>query len=406
MVRWLVEKRHLEVDVRAGVTGATPLMVVVTRCCVPAGVVDEAYSGGVCCRKPHALLHEPTLGPMPVLKPMAQLLVELGANPGAVDAVGNSVLAAAAAAGVDGMWAELMDPRQNILPRHPLDCCAPSQAGHILTAIVSAQDPRGVHPEAGSAALAIHSIRWLRQEYDARDWRKDWSEGINDLIAKQSASYGKPTPPEEFLTCAVVEAVTCARPASMRATLQLLLEVGCRLDHLVPGSATVDLPLVSWWVIFKHVTKHVASRVRERECSQWVPQLTIALAHSARTAPSAEQYAAAVRALQQRGATLKRPATYDIIGPDGIERHLATNPLLQSVAADTTHALLGVCRVSAPWQNPLFDYWQNGSAGRQNSRQSPFPSIYSIKKTGNGLASMRCSVAGVCRFLWKGVSRR
>ena len=48
-MRWLVEKRHLSVDVRAGVTSATPLMAVVTCCCIPFGADEDPYSDDSRC---------------------------------------------------------------------------------------------------------------------------------------------------------------------------------------------------------------------------------------------------------------------------------------------------------------------------------------------------------------------
>ena len=98
-------------DIRAGVTGATPLMAVVTRCCLPAGVLGDAHSDSLpLCKELHALEREPTLGPMMSLQPMARLLLALGADRTAVDSTGNTLIAAAAAAGVDGMFRYVTTP--------------------------------------------------------------------------------------------------------------------------------------------------------------------------------------------------------------------------------------------------------------------------------------------------------
>jgi hypothetical protein len=195
----------------------------------------------------------------------------------------------------------------------------------------------------------MQGIRWLHREYETRGWSRRWGEEINRTIAKQSAAYGRPTPPEHFHTCALLEAVTCSKPESMRATLQLLLEVGCRLDVLARTAATNDLPLVGWWVMLKHVSK-VAAHFRGMDGSGWQHLLATLLAMCARKAPSAEQYAAALRALQQHGGgvTLKRPLRYPgdtaTNGHGGV-RAEGVSLLLRTVQCDTTHALLGVCQV-------------------------------------------------------------
>ena len=347
-MRWLVDKQGLDVDTPAGVTGATPLMVVVTRCCVPAGVRGDALAAGgaACCQEPHPGLHEGRLGLMVSLQPMARLLLALGADPAAVDATGNSLLAVAAAAGMDGMWRDLAH-KQSILPADPLGCCAPGQAGHILTALVTSQDPRGgLFPEIGGTVQGIHSIRWLCGQYSARGWSERWHQEINQTCIKRSSAYGMPAPPERFHTCAVLQAAACAAPEGMRTTLQLLLELGCRLDPLLPGQDNVrlDLSLVTWWAILKHLVK-AAPENGGMDRNGYKDLALCLLAGCARAAPSAEQYAAALRALQQHGATLKRPVRLLIGGPHSGPREVHVNLLRSAVQCGTTHALLGACLV-------------------------------------------------------------
>ena len=345
MVRWLVEKCGLGVDTRAGVTGATPLMAVVTRCCVPtAALGDTSTVGRLICDESHALELKPQLGLMISLQPMARLLLALGADRTAVDSTGNNFMAAAAAAGVDGMFKYVTTPEMNILQGRPLSCL-PGQAGHILTACVSAQDPRGgVFSEARCAAMAIKSISWLSEQFKdmVSSQSPRWVGEINSRLTKRSAAYGRPTPPERFHTSPLLEAATSSRPDSTRATLQLLLEVGCAINLLLPGAGLddVDLPLVSWWVIYKHSAKVAGPR--------WQQTNLVLLAMCARTAPSAEQYAAALRALQQHGGgtDLKYPVRYNVMDIHGRgTRSVEVNLLLRAVACDTAHALLGVCQV-------------------------------------------------------------
>ena len=360
MVRWLVEERHLSVDVRADVTGATPLMAVVTCCCVPFGAEGDPYSDDGRCREPHASRLEASLGVrMCSLHPMARLLIELGANLAAEDSAGNSVLATAAAAGAEGMWRALTLPGQSILPRAPLDC-VPAHAGAILAAIVGAQkptDPLDIYPENASAALARAGVLWLATEYSHRGWVKRWEAEVNQLVIKRSAAHGRATPPQGSTTCALLAAARCKRRGSMQAAVQLLLELGCRPDGLLPCAAAQGLPLASWRVMAEYAAQW--EHPGAPGCSWEV--LGPLLAACARDAPSAGEFAAAFEVLQQRiadaiagnlgkiaHASSKSEAS-DALAQRA--RAVNTDLLRRCVQCDTTHALLGVCRVldSTTW---------------------------------------------------------
>ncbi|BDA44616.1 hypothetical protein COCOBI_06-0920 [Coccomyxa sp. Obi] len=105
IVRFLIENKYLSVDARADGTGVTPLLAMVTtRCCF----IDDYRPGDkrhVCCYPTAGPAEDP--GSMPdceSLLGMFELLLELGANPAAVDDCGCGMLAAAAAAGYYGLW--------------------------------------------------------------------------------------------------------------------------------------------------------------------------------------------------------------------------------------------------------------------------------------------------------------
>ena len=123
MVRFLVEKGHLPVDVRATVTNTTPLMVAVTRICV----TEAGAPGPVThvCGGPGTPEDACEVTCRPML-PMVQLLLELGANPSVVDSSGACLLATAAEAGRYGMWRDLVKHLPDVIER------CPTHAGSFL----------------------------------------------------------------------------------------------------------------------------------------------------------------------------------------------------------------------------------------------------------------------------------
>ena len=358
MVRWLVAKRHLAVDVRGEGTGMTPLMAVVTRCCVPFGGPGDAHSAALCCREPHAGSRAASLGVRTSsLHPTARLLVALGADLRAVDVSGSCLLAVAAAAGVDGMWPALLAAQHSILPRHTLDC-VPAHAGIILDAVVAAQGSLDVASEQVSAAFALHSVRWLHREYRARGWVERWETEVNAPVTRPTAEFAMPSPPERVTTGALLQAARWEKPESMRAMLQLLLEVGCQPRSLLSGPAIEGLTLASWWVIARWTAQHPGEHNGDGKV------VMILLAAAARKAPSAGEYAEAIRALAQHGGTIKKCALcYEYgdggegaaVARDGQAEGVAgaddvpfeyVNLLHRTVQCDTLHALAGVCQVS------------------------------------------------------------
>ena len=96
MVRYLVEQAGIPVDVRAAVTGATPLMTAITRACVtPSGLNGPpTHVCSISCS--HEDASDMTCTPM---VPIVELLLKLGADLGAVDNSGACLLATAAEAG-------------------------------------------------------------------------------------------------------------------------------------------------------------------------------------------------------------------------------------------------------------------------------------------------------------------
>ncbi|BDA44617.1 hypothetical protein COCOBI_06-0930 [Coccomyxa sp. Obi] len=104
MVRFLVENKHLPVDARADGTGVTPLLAVSTARC---SLLDD-YRGGLghtCCHPTDGHVYDlESTSDCASLLGMFELLLELGADSAATDACGCGVLAAAAAAGVFGLW--------------------------------------------------------------------------------------------------------------------------------------------------------------------------------------------------------------------------------------------------------------------------------------------------------------
>ncbi|BDA44618.1 hypothetical protein COCOBI_06-0940 [Coccomyxa sp. Obi] len=105
MVRFLVEKKYLPVDARAGGTGVTPLLAVSTRRCCFLNDYSQGGLAHTCGHPDETHPHQP--GSAEACAPllgMFDLLIELGADPAAVDDCGCGVLAAAAAAGGHGLW--------------------------------------------------------------------------------------------------------------------------------------------------------------------------------------------------------------------------------------------------------------------------------------------------------------
>ncbi len=117
MVRFLVEGGHLPVDVRATVTDATPLMVAVTRICV----AKPGASGPVThvCGRPNTAEDACATTFCSPMFPVVQLLLELGADPSAVDRSGACLLATAAEAGKQGMWHDLVKHLPDVIQRCP-----------------------------------------------------------------------------------------------------------------------------------------------------------------------------------------------------------------------------------------------------------------------------------------------
>ncbi len=116
MVRFLVEQAGIPVDVRAAVTGATPLMTAITRGCVTTSGLDGPPTHVCSIPSSHADACDAICEPM---VPIAELLLELGADLGAVDNSGACLLATAVEAGCYGILTDLVGRFPEVLERCP-----------------------------------------------------------------------------------------------------------------------------------------------------------------------------------------------------------------------------------------------------------------------------------------------
>jgi hypothetical protein len=190
MTRWLVSEGGLAADALAegDSTGMTPLMAVcLFRCCW-----DDAT--GFRYRQPITSLQStfqhmwhtcgfpnspqwPKTCPSPActsLLPMAQTLIELGANLGAVNAEGCDVLAVAALTGGFSLWDALVTRVPELVPR-----CTAVHAGQVL--------------QSAAQCLATSSdlehfwavLRFLQRGYALAGRSGDWLAQINAPLSRR-----------------------------------------------------------------------------------------------------------------------------------------------------------------------------------------------------------------------------
>jgi hypothetical protein len=248
VVRFLVEKKHLPVDVRAEVTGVTPLLAVVTRRCMPSEGVPSTRGGS---KHTCGLTSAPgMMAPCAPLTDMARLLLELGADVAAVAACGACVLAIAASAGKEGLW-DYLTAYGSYAKHVPLVELArvPVHAGQVLLGLVAAYLSRSSIEHHKRASL--EGVTWLRGQYDARGWADRWEGEVNEPLRRRLIRLERGEPAEMYATNALHHALDC-QGDMMRGgeAARLLLDSGCSLGSLLLGREryliTRNMPLEAW----------------------------------------------------------------------------------------------------------------------------------------------------------------
>ena len=263
VVRFLVEKKHLDVNVRAEVTGVTPLLLVATRRC--------AYNGGpVTGPLQHScgLTSKPQhMGPCAPLRDMAALLIELGADLAARDACGACLLAVAASAGTEGLWDHLnpataygkfASEQDCILPGPPLQA-VPAHAGQILFGVVAghlAPPQPGVLQAGRRGCRSSGCASSTPMPAGRRPGRREVNEPLQRRTAAHHRTQSKPE--IFFITNALMHALSSTHWPRGRDAARRLLENGCTLDSLLLGQERfcISLPtcmrLEAYRVLYEH----------------------------------------------------------------------------------------------------------------------------------------------------------
>ncbi|BDA50029.1 hypothetical protein COCOBI_15-1570 [Coccomyxa sp. Obi] len=238
MVRFLVEQAGIPVDVRAAVTGATPLLTAITRKCVrklgPKGAPTHV------CGIPAS--HEDASGVTctPML-PIVQLLLELGADLGAVDNSGACMLATAAESGRYGMLHDLLVHVPQVM-----DCC-PKHAGHLLYGTVSNWVRTGIV----DAELDIFKLL-KKRDTDLRRSGHFWKEILAPIKRRKSAVVDrvlKVLPGAELMVTHTLCMVMIGKSSNRYSAMKYLIKQGVPISALrlgqehytVTGHCDVDM---------------------------------------------------------------------------------------------------------------------------------------------------------------------
>ncbi|BDA43296.1 hypothetical protein COCOBI_04-3080 [Coccomyxa sp. Obi] len=215
MVRFLVEQVGIPVDVRAAVTGATPLMTATTRGCVSESGLEgpPTHVCGIPASHPDA--SDGTCKPM---LPIVQLLLELGADLGAVDNSGACMLATAAEAGTYGML-------QDLLVHVPLvlDQC-PKHAGHVLYGMVSNW------VRTGTVDKRLEVLKLVKEKYTkAGRSQQFWEELAAPIKRRKSAIVDqvlKVLPGNELMVTHALCRVMVGRNSNRYPAMKYLITLG------------------------------------------------------------------------------------------------------------------------------------------------------------------------------------
>ena len=188
MVRWLVSEGGLAVDALADSdsTGLTPLMAVcLFRCCWDDATGFRWQLSTALQGKYQHMWHTCGFANSPQwppscrspactsLLPMAQTLIELGANLGAVNAEGCDVLAVVALRGSYSLWGDLVKHVPDLLQR-----CGAVHAGQVLQ---SAAQWCAHH---GDLEQLRAVLRFLQRGFALAGRGSDWLAQINEPVSR------------------------------------------------------------------------------------------------------------------------------------------------------------------------------------------------------------------------------
>ena len=189
MVRWLVSEGGLAVDALADSdsTGLTPLMAVcLFRCCWDDATGFRWQLSTALQGKYQHMWHTCGFANSPQwppscrspactsLLPMAQTLIELGANLGAVSAEGCDLLAVASLRGSFSLWDDLVKHVPNLLQR-----CSAVHAGQVL------QSAAQWFSDCGDLEHFQAVLRFLERAYALVSRGSDWLAQINEPVSRR-----------------------------------------------------------------------------------------------------------------------------------------------------------------------------------------------------------------------------
>lgn len=348
-MRFLVDKGHLPVDVRAEGTLTTPLLALATRrCCFPeAGDASEhKHSCG--------LMPSPgQIGKCAPLRHMAALLLQLGADARACTVTGACLLAVAASAGAEGLWDPLTRLDPPIMPG-VLDE-VPAHAGRIVYGLVSAF-LAGPTPELRGRPSDLRGLQWLRSQYQERQLLERWIAEVNAPVqrllpaAKRAMPNGGTPPPALEDTNALLAALSAGSLARSGEAVQALLKAGVTLISMRLGREHFYLGATYQLSSLDDLISHAERRLGGvRDAGEvLVGVLTGSFSNRKENAPS-DVIADAIEVLMEDGVSVLDPRWWPwqtaVVSGSGTECQMS--PLECAILARCLPAVEAICRLMA-----------------------------------------------------------